>query len=106
MSDRETNRIFTGGWSNYATRAMYNSQWRKYPEIKAMHDDGKQCGGCSWFAPLGGDFGLCLCMTGPNWSETIFEHYTCVRYVYEGWGPHSFCDDPPTAECDACGEPL
>jgi hypothetical protein len=40
------------------------------------------------------DWGLCCHPRSRHFAETTFEHFTCPSQTPEGWGPHSFSDDP------------
>lgn len=88
-----TNAIRTDGWSNPETEATYKNDWPESPELKLQHQEGDQCGGCSFFAAFSADWGLCCNADSRNHLETVFEHFTCSQYVYECWGPHSFTKD-------------
>lgn len=88
------NRIVTDGWSNPEARRLYELQWPDDPALKQAYDAGCQCGGCSFFAPLNSDWGLCANSESRHCLETVFEHFTCPAYIPEGWGPHSFTADP------------
>lgn len=88
------NVVMTGGWSDPASRALYETVWPSEPECQAAYEDGRQCGGCSYFAALNSDWGLCAHPSSRHSLETVFEHFTCPSHVPEGWGPHSFTADP------------
>ena len=85
-----TNVVRVSGWSNPDSEAMYKSIWRNDSALRAQYEEGKQCGGCSFFAPFNADWGLCCNSASAHHLETVFEHFTCASYVHEGWGPHSF----------------
>lgn len=77
------NTIITNDFSNPKTKELYKSKnWIE-----------NQCGGCSFFAPLNQDFGLCCLKKSVHFKETVFEHYGCDTQVNEGWGPHSFSEN-------------
>jgi hypothetical protein len=79
------NRVCTDRFSNPDTELLYKSM---------PPDNGPQCGGCTFFAPLNPDYGLCCNSESRHHLETVFEHFTCPSLVYEGWGHHSFAADP------------
>lgn len=87
------NRIVTARWSNVGSRQLYESGWSGEPVCQGFYDVGRQCGGCSFFAPFDSDWGLCAHAKSRHWLETVFEHFTCPAHVNEGWGPHSFTED-------------
>ena len=98
---KNRNIIYTDGWSNVATRKMYDlickSNKQSDPRLQQLRDQhyhGLQCGGCSFYAQFNSDWGLCCHHKSRHHLETVFEHYTCVSFVNEGWGPHSFHDNP------------
>jgi hypothetical protein len=87
-----TNSIVTDGFSCAESAAVYKEMWPAEPAVRAQYEDGAQCGGCSYFAPLNADWGICCHPGSRHRLETVFEHFTCPSYLCEGWGPHSFSD--------------
>lgn len=100
-----TNQLVTDRFSNAESEALYKSQWRAEPSLAEQYRAGRQCGGCTYFAPFNADFGLCCGRPSRHFAETVFEHFTCPSQVNEGWGPHSFCSDPEFM-CRCHGEPV
>ncbi|MGL6094292.1 MAG: hypothetical protein ACRC7O_00640 [Fimbriiglobus sp.] len=92
--DGNRNVIVTGDWSNPASRALYEAQWPGEPGCQLAYHEGRQCGGCSFFAAFDADWGLCAHPGSRHRLETVFEHFTCPTQVPEGWGPHNFSTDP------------
>lgn len=92
------NRIYTDGWSNLATRKLYeqlcDSNRREEPQLRKQYECGLQCGGCSFYAEFNADWGLCCRQRSRHHLETVLEHFTCASFVNEGWGPHSFSENP------------
>jgi hypothetical protein len=88
MSNR--NNIITETWSNDASRRMYEAGWPEEPLVARQHENGDQCGGCSFYAKFNLDYGLCGNTESRHHTETVFEHFTCPSFVNDGWGPHSF----------------
>lgn len=84
------NQIITSNWSNPDSQARYLAQWPDEPEVRARYENAEQCGGCSFYSPFNGDWGLCCNLNSRHHLETVFEHFTCAVYEQEGWGPHSF----------------
>src|SRR6185503_3028619 len=84
------NHIITDTWSNPDSERLYRAEWPDEAEVRAQYYDGAQCGGCSFFAPFNLDYGLCCNSLSRHVLETVFEHFTCPRYLSEGWGAHSF----------------
>lgn len=89
----EGNRIKLDGFSNPSSEAAYRSGFKDDPDLAAKYSDGRQCGGCSFFAPLDSDWGLCLHKKSKHFRETVFEHFSCHDLVDGGWGAHSFSTD-------------
>ena len=87
------NKIVTDDWSDPASRALYEAQWPHEPKCLLAYQEGRQCGGCNFFAPFNVDWGLCANPASRHRLETVFEHFTCPSHVEEGWGPHSFTAD-------------
>src|SRR5260221_7733410 len=86
-----TNQIVTDRFSNPASEAMYHTQWRDEPETaENFYLNGKQCGGCSFYAKFDSDWGLCCHPDSRHRLETVFEHFTCPSYEDEGWDAHHF----------------
>ncbi|MBN9519320.1 hypothetical protein J0H58_12485 [bacterium] len=98
------NVIVTRGFSNAASERMYQVGWPDDPAAKALYDNGLQCGGCSFYATLNSDWGLCAHDASRHHLETVFEHFTCPAHVMEGWGPHSFTTDADF-HCRCHGDP-
>jgi hypothetical protein len=88
-----TNRIVTDRFSNPESEKLYREHWPDEPQTYTdLYEEGQQCGGCSFFAKFNSDWGLCCHPESRHHLETVFEHFTCPRYVHEGWGSHSFVD--------------
>ena len=94
-----SNRIATDEFSNVESSRLYQQQWPTEPAIRSRYEEGEQCGGCSYFAPLNADWGVCCRPKSRHHLETVFEHFTCPSYIAEGWGPHSFSE----RTCCQCG---
>ena len=88
-----TNVIFTNGWSCLNSLKLFDKKWHQEPEIWGKYYMGKQCGGCSFFAKFDCDFGLCCHHKSRHFTETVFEHFTCMNHINEGWEAHSFTED-------------
>jgi len=84
------NTIRTDDFSNEESQQLFEHQWQDEPECLEQYEGGKQCGSCSFFAPLNSDFGLCLNSESRHRLETLLEHFTCPSHVEEGWVSHSF----------------
>lgn len=84
------NSIVLQGFSNSESEKRYRLQWPGEPEICAAYKAGNQCGGCTFYAEFDSDFGLCCNPRSRHHTETVFEHFSCANYDYEGWGAHSF----------------
>jgi hypothetical protein len=95
------NKIDTSEFSNPESKRLYVETWPAEPSCKRRYENGEQCGGCSFFAPLNYDYGICCHNRSRHFKETVFEHFTCPSFVNEGWGPHSFSED--TAFHCKCG---
>lgn len=87
------NLIVIDDWSDPASQALYEAQWPSESECLRAYQEGRQCGGCTFFAPFNSDWGLCANPGSRHRLETVFEHFTCPSQVDEGWGPHSFSED-------------
>jgi len=98
------NRITTDAFSSPQSAERYRQLWADEPECQRKHENGEQCGGCSFYAKFNFDWGLCCHGKSRHFRETVFEHFTCPAYVHEGWGPHSFCEDA-NFHCHCEGEP-
>ena len=87
------NLLITDRWSNLNSQELYEAHWSEEPLCRQLHEQGRQCGGCAFFAEFNSDWGLCCQSRSRHYLETTFEHFTCPSYVHEGWGPHSFTED-------------
>ena len=87
------NNIITTDFSNSDSKALYKNNWPDDLKTRALYDKAVQCGGCSFFAGLNKDWGICCNSKSKYYLETIFEHFTCLSHINEGWGPHSFSED-------------
>ena len=90
--DDNRNVIVTEGFSSPVSEQLYHASWPNEPTTRELHEEGQQCGGCSFFAALNTDWGVCAHAKSRHHLETVFEHFTCPAYIHEGWGPHSFCE--------------
>ena len=86
------NSLVVQGFSNSESEKRCRLGWPGEPAIKALYDDGRQCGGCSFYAPFDSDWGLCCHRTVRHFTETVFEHFACAGQVDEGWDAHSFSE--------------
>lgn len=84
------NVIIEEDFSNPESRRMYEMHWPNDHGLYKRYEDGEQCGGCSFFAPLNMDYGICCHSKSRHYKETVFEHFTCPVIINEGWGYHSF----------------
>lgn len=103
--DGNRNSIVTNAFSNAASERMYQASWPEDPDARRMYEDCRQCGGCSFFAALNCDWGVCMHPRSRHHLETVFEHFTCPAHVNEGWGPHSFTEDSDF-HCRCQGNPI
>lgn len=99
------NTIVTDRFSSADSKALYDLGWPTEPSLAEQHQNGRQCGGCTFFAPFNADYGLCCGRASRHFTETVFEHFTCPSQLDEGWGPHSFSADPDF-RCRCEGEPV
>lgn len=90
--DGNQNTIVTDRWSNPTAERLYVTKWPDELVCQMQYEEGRQCGGCSYFAPFNQDWGLCCHQVSRHHLETVFEHFTCPNYAHEGWGPHSFTE--------------
>jgi hypothetical protein len=97
------NTIITDRWSSPVAKQLYEANWPDEPVCQAQHEEGRQCGGCSFYAPFNVDWGLCCHDGSRHHLQTVFEHFTCPNQVNEDWGPHSFNTDS-SFHCRCGGE--
>jgi hypothetical protein len=88
----DTNVIKERGFSNPDAERRYTERYAGEPEMERMVEECRQCGGCSFFAPLNADYGVCCHGESRHFKETMFEHAGCPAHVNESWGSHSFCE--------------
>lgn len=87
------NRIVTDTWSSPASMRLYRERWPQEPQLRERAEErGEECGACSFFAPLNGEWGLCCHPRSRHFRETLFERFTCPAYVGECRGSHSFTE--------------
>lgn len=89
-----TNHVATTSYSSPTSAQLHKSKWPDDPFSRELYEAGIQCGGCSFFAKFNSDWGLCVNSRSRHHLETVSEHFTCPAHVNEGWGPHSFNDNP------------
>jgi len=80
------NHIVWHAFSNPDSEARYLAQWPDEPEVRALYEEGAQCGGCSFFAKFDLDYGLCCNVASRHHLETVFEHFTCPYLRERGMG--------------------
>jgi len=77
------NHIATHHWSNPASELLYRVGWPDEPDCKAQHEQGRQCGGCSFFAAFNQEWGLCTHASSRHHLETVLStspvHSTSTR---------------------------
>lgn len=98
------NKVVTNRFSNPESEQLYRTGWPDEPQCREQYEEGRQCGGCSFYGKFNADYGLCCYRKSRHFTETVFEHFTCPAYVHEGWGPHSFSEDREF-HCRCGGEP-
>ncbi|MGA2080305.1 MAG: hypothetical protein ABSH53_06805 [Holophaga sp.] len=81
-SPRNRNIIFTSGWSNPDSEALYRHDWQGEPKTAAMHFSGRQCHLCRHYAVFNADWGLCCNQNSRHFTETVFEHFTCPWFEW------------------------
>jgi len=95
------------GFSSESTAALFESNFANDPLARQMYKSGRQCGGCSFYAPFNSDYGLCCNPDSRYLTETVFEHFTCRKLVEEGWNAHSFSADcAHHGKCSASPAPV
>ncbi len=99
------NKLITDHFSNPDSQQLYFEKWPAEPQCRNLYESGQQCGGCSFFAELNFDYGICCNQNSRHYTETVFEHFTCPAHVNEGWGPHSFTEDREF-HCRCGGKPV
>jgi hypothetical protein len=92
--DDNRNVVVTTAFSSPTSARMYRENWPEDAFSRELCGEGVQCGGCSFFAAFNADWGLCAHSGSRHHLETVFEHFTCPAHVNEGWGPHSFTENP------------
>jgi hypothetical protein len=92
MRNMNANAVCTDRWSNDDSERLCNQQWPDEPAVRQQYENGEQCGGCSFFAPFNFDWGLCCHSASRHHLETVIEHFSCAKFVNEGWEAHSFSD--------------
>jgi len=58
---------------------------KKLKEIDRLYDLSAgcgQCGGCSWFAALDADYGICCNKESSNDGRITFEHGGCIQHSF------------------------
>lgn len=71
------NVIFTSGWSNPDSAALYIHEWPGEPKTAEQYNSGRACLSCLHFAAFNADWGLCCNQESRHITETVFEHFTC-----------------------------
>lgn len=97
------NKIIVSQFSNEESHQRYKAGWPGEPDCQSLYENGSQCGGCSFFAAFDTDWGLCCHEKSRHFTETVFEHFTCGKFVNECWGPHSFTENKD-CHCRCHGE--
>ncbi len=97
------NKIIVDRFSNQQSERRYADKWPDEPQCQRQYENGEQCGGCSFFAKLNFDYGVCCHAASRHFAETVFEHFTCPSFVNEGWGAHSFSENRDL-NCPSDGE--
>jgi hypothetical protein len=100
----DPNRIAVHEFSNPESKRRYEQKFPGEPGLFKQYEDGGQCGGCAFFAPLNTDFGICCSSKSRHRLETVFEHFSCPELVWNGWGAHSFSEEAETARRIAGGK--
>jgi hypothetical protein len=84
------NKVVTDGFSNPDSEFEFQNGYPSDSKARELAAESYQCGGCSYFAPLNADYGMCCNSKSPCHLETVFEHFTCSEIDIESWAYHSF----------------
>ena len=83
---RNKNVIFTEGWSNLSSKKLYEQMWKDHPKVYEQYSTGMQCLSCEAYADFNADWGLCKQKYSNHYLETIFEHFTCEKFIQKREG--------------------
>lgn len=70
---------YEGRWLTKAEAAAAQHRWADR-SFKTLPDGTFQCGGCKFFAALGGDYGLCWNSKSEHDGRVTFEHGGCSEH--------------------------
>lgn len=79
---KNRNQIFTDQFSNRAAQKMYHNKWPGEPKVKDLYSKGQQCCSCKFYREFDDDWGLCANRQSRHFRETIFEHFTCDKFIH------------------------
>lgn len=77
------NQIVTDGWSNEDSELRFRGNWPGEPDVRRRHREGQWCGGCPFYVPFNGRWGLCTNQQSRHHLETVLCQFTCEQYAGE-----------------------